>query len=41
MTPLHARTVFFVRDAERALAHYRDALGFSLDWSYQPTGEHS
>jgi catechol 2,3-dioxygenase-like lactoylglutathione lyase family enzyme len=32
MSTLYARAVFFVRDAERSLAFYRDALGFSLDW---------
>jgi catechol 2,3-dioxygenase-like lactoylglutathione lyase family enzyme len=31
----YARSVFFVKDAERSLGFYRDALGFSLDWNYQ------
>jgi catechol 2,3-dioxygenase-like lactoylglutathione lyase family enzyme len=32
---LYARSVFFVKDAERSLRFYRDTLGFSLDWNYQ------
>lgn len=35
MENLYARTVFFVRDTERALRFYTQQLGFSLDWSYQ------
>lgn len=33
-----ARTVFFVRDAERALQFYTESLGFTLDWNYQQDG---
>jgi len=29
---LYARSVFFVADAERALRHYTEHLGFALDW---------
>lgn len=29
---LYARTVFFVRDAERSSRFYTEQLGFSLDW---------
>lgn len=29
---LYARTVLFVADAERALRHYTEQLGFTLDW---------
>lgn len=36
MDELYARSVFLVRDAERALAFYRDTLGF--DWSYDEEG---
>jgi catechol 2,3-dioxygenase-like lactoylglutathione lyase family enzyme len=32
MNNLYARSVFFVADAERALRHYTEQLGFSLDW---------
>lgn len=35
MTNLYARSVFFVADAERALRHYTEQLGFSLDWDSQ------
>lgn len=35
---LAGRTVFFVKDAERALQHYTEALGFSLDWNHQEDG---
>ena len=34
----YAWPVFFVRDAERALAFYQDTLGFSLDWNHQEGG---
>jgi len=34
----HARSVFFVKDAERALRFYTDTLGFKLDWSHQEEG---
>jgi catechol 2,3-dioxygenase-like lactoylglutathione lyase family enzyme len=29
---LYARSVFFVRDAERSLRFYTEQLGFSVDW---------
>src|SRR3569833_2269157 len=32
MDNLYARTVFFVSDAERAMKHYTNDLGFTLDW---------
>jgi catechol 2,3-dioxygenase-like lactoylglutathione lyase family enzyme len=35
---LFARTVFFVRDAERSLKFYTERLGFSLEWNYQEEG---
>ncbi len=35
---LYGRSVFFVRDAERALRFYTDTLGFSLDWNHQEQG---
>jgi catechol 2,3-dioxygenase-like lactoylglutathione lyase family enzyme len=35
---LYARSVFFVKDAERSLRFYRDTLGFSLDWNYEEEG---
>jgi catechol 2,3-dioxygenase-like lactoylglutathione lyase family enzyme len=38
MTNLHARTVFFVEDGERALEFYRDELGCSLDWNFEEDG---
>jgi len=34
----YARPVFFVRDAEEALAFYTDRLGFSVDWNHQEDG---
>jgi catechol 2,3-dioxygenase-like lactoylglutathione lyase family enzyme len=34
----YARSVFFVRDAERSLKFYTERLGFSLDWNYQEQG---
>ncbi len=34
----YARTVFFVKDAERSLSFYRETLGFSLDWPDPPQG---
>jgi catechol 2,3-dioxygenase-like lactoylglutathione lyase family enzyme len=36
---LDARTVFFVKDAERSLRFYTDTLGFSLDWNHQEHGK--
>ena len=35
MENLYARTVFFVKDAERSLRFYTDTLGFTLDWNHQ------
>ncbi len=35
---LYARSVFFVKDAERSLRFYTERLGFSLDWNYQEQG---
>src|SRR6516164_6455397 len=38
MNNLYARSVFFVKDAERSLKFYTETLGFSLDWNYQEAG---
>jgi catechol 2,3-dioxygenase-like lactoylglutathione lyase family enzyme len=38
MNNLYARTVFFVKDAERALRFYVDHFGFSEDWNYREEG---
>ena len=38
MDNLYARSVFFVKDAERSLKFYRDTLGFSLDWNHEEEG---
>ncbi len=35
---LYARSVFFVRDAERSLRFYTDTLGFTLDWNHEEEG---
>ena len=35
---LFARSVFFVKDAERSLKFYTETLGFSLEWNYQEEG---
>src|SRR5947207_3139441 len=35
---LYARSVFFVKDAERSLRFYTETLGFSLDWKYEEQG---
>lgn len=35
MEHFYGRTVFFVSDAERALAFYTQTLGFSLDWNHR------
>ena len=32
MNNLYARSVFFVKDAERSLRFYTEQLGFSVDW---------
>ena len=39
MQNLHARTVFFVEDAERSLRFYTEKLGFFLDWNYKESGK--
>jgi catechol 2,3-dioxygenase-like lactoylglutathione lyase family enzyme len=38
MDNFYARSVFFVKDAEAALAFYTESLGFKLDWNYQYEG---
>ena len=38
MDNFYARSVFFVKDAEAALVHYTQTLGFALDWNYQYEG---
>ena len=38
MNHLYARSVFFVEDAERALRHYTEQLGFAEDWNYREEG---
>jgi len=38
MNNLYARSVFFVRNAERSLRFYTEQLGFSENWSYQEEG---
>jgi catechol 2,3-dioxygenase-like lactoylglutathione lyase family enzyme len=38
MHELAGRTVFFVKDAERALRFYTETLGFKLDWNHQQQG---
>src|SRR5215467_8121220 len=38
MNNLFARSVFFVKDAERSLRFYTEALGFSLEWNHQEQG---
>jgi catechol 2,3-dioxygenase-like lactoylglutathione lyase family enzyme len=38
MENLSARTVFFVRDAPRAMEFYTNSLGFLLDWTYEEKG---
>jgi catechol 2,3-dioxygenase-like lactoylglutathione lyase family enzyme len=35
---LSARSVFFVKDAERSLSFYTGELGFALDWNHQEQG---
>lgn len=39
MKSFHARAVFFVKDAERALGFYTETLGFSLDWHHDEDGQ--
>ena len=38
MNNLYARSVFFVKEAERSLRFYLEQLGFSEDWNYQEQG---
>jgi catechol 2,3-dioxygenase-like lactoylglutathione lyase family enzyme len=38
MEAFHGRSVFFVKDAERSLAFYTEALGFTVDWNHQVEG---
>lgn len=38
MDNFFARSVFFVKDAERSLRHYTETLGFSLEWNHQEQG---
>jgi len=38
MNNLFARSVFFVKDAERSLRFYTETLGFSLEWKYDEQG---
>jgi catechol 2,3-dioxygenase-like lactoylglutathione lyase family enzyme len=38
MDNFYARSVFFVKDAEAALAFYTGKLGFGLDWNFQYEG---
>jgi catechol 2,3-dioxygenase-like lactoylglutathione lyase family enzyme len=38
MNNLYARSVFFVRDAERSLRFYTEQLGFGVDWKSPPEG---
>jgi catechol 2,3-dioxygenase-like lactoylglutathione lyase family enzyme len=39
MRDLAARSVFFVKDAERSLRFYTDALGFTSDWNHREQGK--
>src|SRR5262249_52797806 len=36
---LFARSVFFVKDAERSLRFYTETLGFSLEWKHEVQGQ--
>jgi len=38
MNNLYARSVFFVKDAERSLRFYVEQLGFAEDWNYREEG---
>jgi catechol 2,3-dioxygenase-like lactoylglutathione lyase family enzyme len=38
MNNLYARSVFFVKDAERSLRFYTEQLGFQVDWKYDYEG---
>jgi catechol 2,3-dioxygenase-like lactoylglutathione lyase family enzyme len=38
MNNFYARSVFFVKDAERSLRYYTETLGFLLEWNHQEQG---
>jgi catechol 2,3-dioxygenase-like lactoylglutathione lyase family enzyme len=38
MDNFFARSVFFVKDAERSLTFYTQTLGFALEWNHQEQG---
>ena len=38
MNDLFARSVFFVKEAERSLKFYTETLGFSVEWNHQEQG---
>lgn len=38
MKDFYARSVFFVKDAERALRFYTETLGFALEWQHVEQG---
>ena len=38
MDNFFARSVFFVKDAERSLRYYIETLGFLLEWNHQEQG---
>jgi catechol 2,3-dioxygenase-like lactoylglutathione lyase family enzyme len=38
MKDWYSRPVFFVKDAERSIAFYRDKLSCTLSWNYQEQG---
>jgi catechol 2,3-dioxygenase-like lactoylglutathione lyase family enzyme len=38
MNDLHARTVFFARNAQNSLHFYTQRLGFTLNWSHEDSG---
>lgn len=38
MQDISARTVFFVQDMPSAMEFYTNALGFTLDWTYEEKG---
>jgi catechol 2,3-dioxygenase-like lactoylglutathione lyase family enzyme len=38
MNNFYARSVFFVKDAERSLKFYTETLGFALDWKHEEAG---
>jgi catechol 2,3-dioxygenase-like lactoylglutathione lyase family enzyme len=41
MNNFYARSMFFVKDAERSLRFYTETLGFSVDWNYQEKAGHA